>query len=222
MIELSTIDLVSLDIVLGAILALSLILGFARGLVRTVTSVVIIFLSVFGGVWVARMFAPRVTAWAMPHVEGFVMERIIKSGAMTASQAADFAAGDSSMLADLGAAAKDMYNGALQSGMEALSAVVEKAVHGVAFMIIFFVAMALLSIVLRLLSRPLRLVERIPVFGFLNRLGGAAVGLVLGVLICLLVSAVVRLTGLVDGEGTYLYSFFAGHTPRSLLALLQK
>ena len=221
MIELSTIDLVSLDIVLGAILALSLILGFARGLVRTVTSVVIFFLSVFGGVWVARMFAPRVTAWAMPHVEGFVMERIMNSGLVPAASTGA-ASADSSMLGNLGASAKELYSGMVNSGMDALSTMVEKAVHGVAFLVIFFVAMILLSVVLRLLSRPLRLVERIPVFGFLNRLGGAAVGLVLGVLICLLVCAVVRLTGLVDGEGTYLYSFFAGHTPRSLLALLQK
>lgn len=222
MIELSSIDLVTLDIVLGAILVLSLILGAARGLVRTVVNVVVFFLSLIGGVWLARMFAPRVTAWAMPHVERLALDRIVESGLMTSSQASAFASGDSSVLGELGAAAQEMYHGLLASGMEALTSALENIVHGIVFVVLFFISMTLLSIVLRLIARPLRLVERIPIIGFVNRLGGAAIGLVLGVLICLLVSAAMEMLGFADSGDTYLYGFFSQHTPRSLLALLQK
>lgn len=222
MIELSSIDLISLDIVLGAILVLSLILGAARGLVRTVVNVVVFFLSLIGGVWLARMFAPQVTAWAMPHVERLALDRIVESGLMTSSQAGAFASGDNAVLGELGAAAKELYNGILASGMEALTSALENIVYGIVFVVLFFISMTLLSIVLKLIARPLRLVERIPIFGFVNRLGGAAIGLGLGMLICLLVAAVVRTLGLVDGGDTYLYGFFSQHTPRSLLALLQK
>lgn len=222
MIELGAVDLVSLDIVLGAVLVLSLILGAARGLVRTMVNVVVFFLSVIGGVWLARLFAPKLTALALPRVERFAMERIVESGLMTSSQAGAYASGDTSVLNGLGAAAQEMYNGILTSGMEALSAALERIVHGVAFVLVFFVGMMVLTIVLKLIARPLRIVERIPVFGFVNRLGGAALGLGLGMLICLLIAAVVKATGLVEGSDTYLYAFFSQHTPRSLLALLQR
>ena len=81
--------------------------------------------------------------------------------------------------------------------------------------------MLVLTLLLRLITTPLRLVERVPVLGLANRLGGGILGLVLGILICFLITAAVKLTGFIDPHDTYLYSFFAANTPASLLALLR-
>ena len=92
-------------------------------------------------------------------------------------------------------------------------------IHSIAYVILFLLSMLVLTWLLRLITIPLRLVERVPVLGLANRLGGAVLGLIMGILICFLVTAVVKLTGFIDPADTYLYSFFAANTPQSLLGL---
>ena len=89
--------------------------------------------------------------------------------------------------------------------------------------VLFVVSFLLLSLLLRLITSPLQLAARAPVLGFLNRLGGAALGLCLGILVMFAAASVVQWTGLVDAatlRQTYLLQYFAQHSPMDLIAML--
>ncbi|MEW5785379.1 MAG: CvpA family protein [Bacillota bacterium] len=57
----------------------------------------------------------------------------------------------------------------------------ERAVELVAGVAVFLVLVVVLSIVFRLFSGGLKQVNKVPVLGFFNRLGGAALGLLVGI-----------------------------------------
>lgn len=204
------------DIMLIAVLALSLIIGLARGLMQSLLGVVIFVVAILGSGWVANTFAQPVTDWILPYVEEFVVDEVTTAVAtpQTASLGGD-------LLEGLGDMMEEMVNGIIATGVTALEDTLGGILHTVAFVILFLLSMLVLTLLLRLITTPLRLVERVPVLGLANRLGGGILGLVLGILICFLITAAVKLTGFIDPHDTYLYSFFAANTPASLLALLR-
>lgn len=209
------------DIILVATLALGLIIGFARGLMRTLLSIVIFVAAFLGSTWVANTFAQPVTDWVMPYVKEFVMQQFGESMLVpqTASLGGELLGGE--LMGGLGGMVQEMINSLLTTGITTLENAIGSIIHTMAFIIIFLLSMLVLTLLLRLITVPLRLVERVPVLGFANRLGGAALGLVLSVLICFVITAVVKMTGVIDPNHTYLYSFFAANTPQSLLALFR-
>lgn len=205
-----------IDIVLVAILAISLIVGLARGLMNSLLGVAIFVVAVLGSGWIANTAAQPVTDWILPYVEEFVVDEV--TTAVTTPQTASLG-GD--LLSGLGDMVQEMINGIIAAGVTALEDTLGGILHTVAFVILFLLSMLVLTWLLRLVTSPLRLVERVPVLGLANRLGGGILGLVLGILICFLITAAVKLTGFIDPNDTYLYSFFAANTPASLLALLR-
>ena len=64
------------DIILIAVLALSLIIGLARGLMQSLLGVVIFVVAILGSGWVANTFAQPVTDWILPYVEEFVVDEV--------------------------------------------------------------------------------------------------------------------------------------------------
>lgn len=210
-----------LDIVLIAVLAISLILGLARGLVQTLLSVVIFVVALLGSAWVADAAAAPVTDYLMPYIEQVVTVEITES--IIAPQTASLS--DDTLFQSFGEGfgqlVRDMVDSAVASGMEALSGALEGIVHTAVYVVLFLLSLLLIQWALRLITTPLRLVEKLPVLGLLNRLGGAALGLVMGVLLCFLITAVVKLTGFIDPAETTLYAFFAANTPAGLLAALR-
>lgn len=206
-----------LDIILIAVLVISIIVGLARGFIRTLLGVVIFVVALLGSAWIAHAVAQPVTDWALPYVQDFVVQEVTDS--VIAPQTAAL---DSSFFEGLGALAQEMIDSAITAGVTALQGALEGIIHSVVYAVAFCLSLLVLTLLLRLITAPLHLVDRLPVIGLLNRLGGAAVGLVLGVLICFLVAAAVKLTNFIDPSDTYLYGFFAANTPSSLLALLHK
>ena len=204
------------DIVLIAVLALSLIIGLARGLMQSLLGVVIFVVAILGSGWVANTAAQPITDWVEPYVEQFLVDEVTSSfiEPQTASLGQD-------LLGEFGGMVQQMIETAVTEGVAALSGTLGSIIHSIAYVIIFLLSMLVLTLLLRLITTPLRLVERVPVLGLANRLGGGILGLVLGILICFLITAAVKLTGFIDPADTYLYSFFAANTPVSLLALLR-
>jgi len=173
-------------------------------------------LSLLGSVWIANTAAQPITDWILPFVEEFVVVEV--TSAVITPQTASLG-GD--LLDGLGDMMQEMVNGIITAGVTALEDTLGGIIHTVVFIILFLLSMLVLTLFLRLITTPLRLVERVPVLGLANRLGGGILGLVLGVLICFLITAAVKLTGFIDPADTYLYRFFAANTPASLLALLR-
>lgn len=206
-----------LDILLVAVLLIAVIFGAVRGLIRTLLGVVIFIVALLGSAWIANAAAQPLTDWMMPYVQDFMVQEVKQ--AITAPQQAAF--GDGSLLEGIGALAQEMLDGIVDAGVTAMEGAISGVIHAAVYAIVLLLSFVLLQWVLRLITRPLRLVERIPVFGLLNRLGGTALGLVMGVLICFLVAGIVELTGFIDPNDTFLYGFFAANTPAGLLALFR-
>ena len=206
------------DIVLIAVLAISLILGLARGLIHTLLGVVIFVVALMAGGWIANTVTEPVTDYLMPYIEEMVVQKV--AGSLVDPEAVASVA-ENERLGDFGGMIGEMIDNAVTSGMATLSEALSGILRTVVYALVFLLSVLVLTWLLRLITSPLRLVDKVPVLGMVNRLGGGALGLILGVLICFLIAALVKLTHLIDPADTTLYRFFAAHTPATLLALLR-
>jgi membrane protein required for colicin V production len=83
------------------------------------------------------------------------------------------------------------YHEALQFlGVEAA---VERAAELVAGVLVFLVLFVVLSVLFRLLSGSFQWINKLPVVGLLNRIGGGLVGLIIGVSLCYVLISVASL-----------------------------
>ena len=206
------------DIVLIAVLAISLILGLARGLIHTLLGVVIFVVALMAGGWIANTVTEPVTDYLMPYIEEMVVQEV--AGSLVDPEAVASVT-ENERLGDFGGMIGEMIDNAVTSGMATLSDALSGILRTVVYAVVFLLSVLVLTWLLRLITSPLRLVDKVPVLGMVNRLGGGALGLILGVLICFLIAALVKLTHLIDPADTTLYRFFAAHTPATLLALLR-
>jgi uncharacterized membrane protein required for colicin V production len=77
-----------------------------------------------------------------------------------------------------------------------VDAAVGRVVELVAGVLVFLVLFVILSVLLRRLSGSLHWINKLPVVGLINRLGGALVGLAIGVAISYLLISIAQLTPL--------------------------
>ena len=215
------------DLAIAAILLLCLIIGGARGFLQTLLSVVILVVALLGSGILANVLADPVTEWVTPRVQQTVLDRLTGGRSDEAISAA--AASDNAALAGLvdfdavtGIAQKAM-NSAVEAGKNMLEGAVAGMVRSLVYGVLFLLSFLVLTLLLRLITSPLRLAERAPVLGTLNRLAGAALGLCLGALMMFAAASVVQWTGLVDPatlRNTYLLKYFAQHSPMDIIAML--
>ena len=108
-----------------------------------------------------------------------------------------------------------------QVAANAAAAVAASIAGTVAYMILFVVFFALILIAWTLISRGLDLVARLPGLHFLNKTGGAILGLVKGCAILFLCAWVLRYLGKVipeeTVEQTHLLKFFMTTNPVALV-----
>lgn len=217
----------SFDIAIAAILLLCLIVGGVRGFIRSLLSVVILAVALLGSAVLANVLADPVSGWVTPRVEQYMLDRLTDGRSDEAVSAA--AASDNAALAKLvdfdaitGIAKKAMDN-AIETGKNMLEGAVTGMVRSLVYGVLFLLSFLVLTLLLRLVTSPLRLAERTPVLGTLNRLAGAALGLCLGLLAMFATASVVQWTGLVDAatlRDTHLLKYFTQHSPMDLIAML--
>ncbi len=216
-----------IDIVIAALLVLSLIIGGKRGFIRSLLSVVILVAALLGSSVVANVLADPVTEWVAPRVQQSILDRLTDGHSEEAVNAA--AASDNAALAKLvdfdaiTGIAKKAMDSAVEAGKNMLEGAVTGMVRSLVYAVLFLLSFLLLTLLLRLVTSPLRLAEHAPVLGALNRLAGAALGLCIGILVMFAAASVVQWTGLVDAatmKDTYLLKYFAQHSPMDIIALL--
>lgn len=215
------------DLAVAAILLLCLIIGGARGFLRTLLSVVILVAALLGSGILANTLADPVTEWVTPRVQQYMLDRLTDGRSDEAISAA--AASDNETLVGLvdfdaitGIARKAM-DSAVEAGKNMLEGAVAGMVRSLVYGVLFLLSFLVLTLLLRLITSPLRLAERAPVLGALNRLAGAALGLCLGVLAMFAAASVLQWTGLVDPatlRHTYLLQYFTQHSPMDIIAML--
>ncbi len=208
------------DLGVLAFLLLFVVLGAARGLFRTLMGFLTVAVSIVGAAWLSATFSSAVTARLYPHVE----ERLLAvlntegGGAAFAELLSSFGADAelaNALYAGLDGAADEIVRAALTSVLQTL-------VQGALLLVSFFA----LLLVLKLLTRTVGLVFKLPVLRSLDRLGGGAFGLFEGAALVFLAVYAARSLGsdfFVRGaQDTQLLTLFVEHTPKSLLyAILQ-
>lgn len=230
-----------IDIAIAAFLLAFLIGGAHRGLLRTIAGLVIVVLALVGANYSANCLMPVAEKYAQPYLKQQVQSRIEKSLAKeggAASASADSrdpnsVDGQEIMralgLMKLDTDASDSVARAAEGRMKETGAslrtaleesVTETILHTMLFALCFF----LLMLLLKLLVRALDLVLKLPGLNFLNRLGGAALGVLEGVLLLFFAVWMLRRFGISfetkTVEKTVLLRFFTDNTPLSVLPFL--
>lgn len=234
---------VIIDIVVAAVL-----LGFAawgahRGLFRTAAGLVIVVAALVGAGIVANTLTPMASMALQPVIEKHVESRIDKAlsgeGSVRAQEPSlnrEKQDADSMSLDDLldllgidADAAEHISEKAREqmrdTGADILTAVIQSVAESILHAVLFLLSFVVILVALKLAARVLDLALKLPGLHAANALGGAAVGLVEGVLAMFLAVWVMRRLGVsfdtAAVEETYLLSFFTTHTPLSALSFLR-
>lgn len=234
---------VIIDIVVAAVL-----LGFAawgahRGLFRTAAGLVIVVAALVGAGIVANTLTPMASMALQPVIEKHVESRIDKAlsgegsvraqepslnrekqdaGSMSLDDLLDLLGIDADAAEHILEKAKEQMR---DTGADILTAVIQSVAESILHAVLFLLSFVVILVALKLAARVLDLALKLPGLHAANALGGAAVGLVEGVLAVFLAIWVMRRLGVSFDttvvEETYLLSFFTTHTPLSALSFLR-
>lgn len=242
---------VIIDVITAAVLLAFLIAGANRGLLRSVAGLVILVVALVGASFAAAALTPCAASAVQPVIQRRVEARMDKalsgqadsSAAVSVEPVTPPAAGGSGAVSGdtpdtveqlLGLLKLDsdpaasVVDGARErlrdTGVSVMTAVAESMAETVLHALIFALSFALLMVLAHLAFRALDLVAKLPGLHFANRLGGAAIGLLEGVLAVFLAVWLLRRFGVAFDTGTVestvLLSFFTTHTPLDMLSFL--
>lgn len=225
------------DIVLLIVLAAFTIRGASRGLLLSLCGLVAVLVAFIGAGFLAGTLSPKVADYLEPRFASAIEERLDQeiAGAEILPDQSEAPRTDDiplteilNILKDMGfyQSAVDAVNDAVEQGMtevaaNAAAAVAASIAGTVAYMILFVVFFVLILIIWTLISHGLDLVARLPGIHFLNKTGGAVLGLVKGCAILFLCAWVLRYLGKVipeeTVEQTHLLKFFMTTNPVALV-----
>ena len=149
------------DLILLAIILVSAILGASRGLVRTVCNFLGRIVALAGATLAARLIAPALARYLVTPIVGQVFE----------IRATDLLSRMPELADTLQTTATDMAASMAES---------------LAFFLLFFIFLIVMNVVVHMDAIALKIVTRIGPIGFLDGLGGFALGAVFGLVLCLL------------------------------------
>lgn len=223
---------VIIDAIAAAILVGFCVWGAHRGLLRSFAGLVILAVALVGAAMLATTFTPGLTTIVTPIVENAVTEHVSRAAELDLQlPEAELPAEAEEVLERLGLD-EDLRRSLLaraeetvvETGADALSAVVKSIVHGLVYAVLFALFFAALMVLLHVILSAMDLVLKLPGLHLLNALGGAAVGLVQGALALFLAVWVLRRFGVSFDTAlfaeTYLVHIFTTHTPLSVLSVL--
>ena len=226
------------DIAILAILVLFAWRGASRGFVLSLCGLLAVIVAFVGASFLATLLAPKVGAALEPQFAQVIEEKLeeqFQQSDPAGDAAAGLTEGEDYPLQDVLSVLRDMglyeelvntIDQAVQDGMtvvaaNAAAAVAAAIAQSVAYSVIFTVAFALILIAWKVFSHAVDLVAKLPGLNFLNKTGGAAMGLIKGVLILFLAAWLIQYSGKLIPEETvqqtHLLKFFMTTNPMTLL-----
>lgn len=217
------------DVVILLILAGFALHGASRGLLLSLCGLVAVLVAFIGGNFLADLLAPKVADYLEPKFASAIESRL-EEQMQAALPSSDGALPEASVdvpLADILDILKDM--GLYQSAVDAIDKAVEQGMtdvaasiaETVAYMILFVAGFVIVLVAWTVFSHALDLVARLPGLHFLNKTGGALLGLVKGCAILFLCAWVIRYLGHIIPEETVeqttLLKFFLTTNPVALI-----
>lgn len=217
------------DIFMAAILLLALVLGIRQGFLQSLARVLIVVAALLGAAWLADHLADPAAKWLEPVLTEKIEQRL--SGQDAAAAEGDPSLAAAGILETFGFSGdtlddmvRSVTDKAQEMGQTLLSAVVSTVLRTVAYAVVYLVSFLLLLLLLRLLLAPLHLFTKLPVVHGVNALLGGALGLLKGALLLFFaVWLLRRLQIFVTPElisQTYIFRFFAEHSPMELITSL--
>ena len=233
---------VIIDAVAVAILAFFVLWGAHQGLLRSLAGLLTIVVALVGAGLIAGALADSAARLAGPLVEERIRTQVDEAITAQASQKVempelDVEGGDEEFdIADLLALmgldqdvrdslTEEIQEKAVDAGTTIAAAVVESVVRSVLYGVVFLLSFLALTVLLKLAIGALDLVAKLPGLHLLNTLGGAAAGLVQGVVLAFLAIWIARRLGVsFETETvaqTHILHFFTTNTPLSALSFLR-
>lgn len=230
-----------IDGIIAVVLLAGALIGWKRGLFKSLMGLAVVVLALIGSVVVADMLTEPITDFVAPKVEDAVVSQF--SDALERSMGADSPdaqAGLSEMLEQYGVRGdilKPLWDsvassvfGAISAAKEntvdafrgSISASIRTLVSGVVHAVLVLVLYVVLLVVLKLLTRVLDHVFDLPVLSTVNNLGGAALGLIEAALLLYVVVFIGSRFGVklitAHADDTYLLPIFLNHSPVELIS----
>jgi len=200
---------VILDIVIAAIVLISLLIGRSRGLFRTLAELLSYIVSWIISSILANALSVKVVEWLRPVVEGKLQQIAadmiagidLEAGLDGLKEALPEELGGLLANVELDRQMLTSLEQALQSGLTIdVGPYVEQTLQNVAYMISFIVLFIVVMMVLRLLIRVLDILTKLPVIHQLNAFGGAVAGVAKGLVLVLVLLWLSRETGLLFSQ----------------------
>ena len=205
-----------IDLILLAVLAAFAIRGSSRGLLLSLCGLVAVLVAFWGASLAAGALSPKVAGYLEPRFASAIEERLDQEITPALPGQDDIAPEGDIPLADILQILKDMglyqsavdaIDNAVEQGMtdvaaDAAAAVAASVAGSVAYMILFTIFSTLILVGWTILSHALNLVTRLPGIHFLNKTGGALLGLLKGCAILFLCAWVLRYLGKIIPEET--------------------
>lgn len=195
-----------LDLIVAAVVALFIWKGWRKGLVLSLCGLLAVLVAFAGAGIAARTLSPAVGQALEPKISQLIEERL-EEGLSASPPAEEVSAGEDP-LSDVLSVLKDL--GLYENLVDSLQHTVEEGMNGavsaaasagaamaqsIAYRIIFLVSFTLILALWGWLSRALNLVASLPGLHFLNKTGGAAIGLVKALLVLFLVTWLLQSLG---------------------------
>ena len=233
---------VIIDAVAVAILAFFVLWGAHQGLLRSLAGLLTIVAALVGAGLIAGALADSAARLAGPLVEERIRTQVDEAITAQASQKVempelDVEGGDEEfdiqdLLALMGldqdvrdSLTEEIQEKAVDAGTTIAAAAVESVVRSVLYGVVFLLSFLALTVLLKLAIGALDLVAKLPGLHLLNTLGGAAAGLVQGVVLAFLAIWIARRLGVsFETEPvaqTHILHFFTTNTPLSALSFLR-
>ena len=177
-----------LDITVVVILIVSFCIGWRRGLISSLLQLLGFAISLIA----AWIFSRSITTYVY---ERFVRDKIVDNVSNKLSSSVDGVVeatkGIFGKLADVGAAFFDYStiseDKASELGEKIVDQTIASPVQAVLRAIIFIILFAIFMLIIKLLSRLFKGVNKLPVLGTVNKMGGGLIGIVEGLIMCYLV-----------------------------------
>lgn len=213
-----------IDLVLLAIIVISVWAGWRKGFVIGIANLLGIIVALYAAVLVSSAFSYDVVPVLKPFVNGYMetqmSENVLKEMGLTDTDLSyeDILAGDSDLRHEFcvtayesvgvyGDAADQMAteaeNYADTSDVQISEAVINVLCERLSYVVGVALLFLIFLIALMAIANIPNLSYRIPNMDLLNDAGGAAMGLVNGICYCCLIAWILRFTGLILGLDTY-------------------
>lgn len=220
-----------LDVLTGAILVWMVLRGSWRGLFLSLSGVLVLIAALLGASFGAKTLAEPVTDWATPIIQEHIA-RQVETALRERTPTEDETLGDllpenlKALLDRTGLTetlqeklAHQAEESIAATGSAIAAAIARELVRSFVYAILYILIFLVLLLVLRLAVLSLNLVLRLPLLRSVNALGGAALGLVEGMMLIYLALWLLPKFGVqLPTEGTRLLSFFTAAGPLRLLA----